>query len=91
MAQRSELGGCPGGQHACIANLVDRVDAVAAAALGREHGVVENRQAAEIIVFAGLVWRSIANLRDGKFAELVDGRRKRSGSGREQAAQRRWK
>src|SRR5208282_3537998 len=44
-------------------DLVDRIDAVAAAALGHVERVVEHGLAAEIVVLAGLVGR-VANLRD---------------------------
>src|SRR6202008_437675 len=54
------------------ADLVDGIDAVAAAALGHVERVVEQRLAAEVVVLAGLVGRAAGG--DGGEAVLVAGR-----------------
>jgi hypothetical protein len=62
--QRVDRRGCCGQrrrQDARSADLIDRVDTVAAAAFGDKERVVEDRLAAEVVVFAGFVCRPISH------------------------------
>src|SRR5215831_5940411 len=72
------IGSCR--QNTSIANLVNRIDSIAAAALRNIQRIVENCQAAKIIILPGLVWRRgrrIADLSDFEISKHIDHRRQR--------------
>ncbi len=71
----AKLRRSPCWQNACVAHLIDRVDAISTASLGDVQGVVKDGQATEVIVLPRLVGCLVANLRNRELADFVDARR----------------
>src|SRR5262249_28199702 len=58
-----------GGQDTGVANLIDGVDSIPAAALSHEQRVVENRQPAIVVVLSRLICGCISNLANIELAD----------------------